>query len=192
MTGGQDGVAHLRRAALAVACRIPGATDKVLDANPPRFTDGLAVTRVGRRDAVTGGQIPQPYVRSAGQRRRLDEVLGAGHAVIVVGQPDPRLAATCSDLGLTLVRVVPASEPLGDQPGYRIAVDDGPLLAWFRRAKTSSVLVRPDHVVQLREPLRRTEHGPGGLLAERIRQWADRVSWRAPHGTAPRTAGASA
>jgi hypothetical protein len=100
--------------------------------------------------------------------------------VIVVGRPDPRLVTTCADLGLTLVRVVPEPDAPGDHPWYRVVVDDGPLLDWLWRARTSAVLVRPDHVVQTREHLGRTDHGPGALLAERIREWADEVAWCAP------------
>jgi 3-(3-hydroxy-phenyl)propionate hydroxylase len=177
MTGGQDGAAHLRRAALAVACRIPGATDKVLDANPPRFTDGPAVQRVGRRDPVTGGQIPQPTVSLAGEPRRLDEVLGDGYAVLVVGPPDARLVSACRDTGIALTRVVHAGSETVEHRWYTVVADDGPLLAWFRKARTAAVLIRPDHVVQTREPLSRTEHGPGALLADRIRGWADEMSW---------------
>ena len=180
MTGGQDGAAHLRRAALALACRIPGATDKILDANPPRFTDGPAVQRVGRRDPVTGGQIPQPTVGFAGEPRRLDEVLGDGYAVLVVGHPDPRLVSACRDTGIALTRVVPAGHETVEHPWYTVVADDGPLLAWFRKARTSAVLVRPDHVVQTREPLSRTEHGPGALLADLIRWWVGEMSWSAP------------
>jgi 3-(3-hydroxy-phenyl)propionate hydroxylase len=180
MTGGQDGAAHLRRAALAVVCRIPGATKKVLDTNPIRFPDGLSVERTGRRDSVTGGQIPQPHVLVGGERLRLDEVLGDQYSVMVVGQPDPRLVTTCTDLGFALVRVVPASADIGVHPWYSVVVDEGSLLAWFWRARTSAVLVRPDHVVQLREPLSRSDHGPGALLAEGIRAWAEELAWRPP------------
>lgn len=183
MTGGQDGAAHVRRAALAALCRIPGATDRVLDSQPPRFADGPAVQRVGRRDTVAGGHIPQPSVSVAGRPLRLDQVLGDGYAAIVVGQPDPRLVTRCMDSGVTLVRVVPAGsapEQPGDHPWYRIAVDEGPLLEWFRQARTSAVLVRPDRIVQTREPVGPTDHGPGAGLAEYLQQWADALSWRAP------------
>jgi 3-(3-hydroxy-phenyl)propionate hydroxylase len=179
MTGGQGGAAHLRRAALAVACRIPGATDKVLDANPPRFTDGLAVARVGRRDRVTGGQIPQPTVAVGNERKRLDEVLGTGYSVLAVGQPDARLVSTCRDLGVELVRVVAPSAEAAQATPYAVVTDDGSLLEWFRTGRTAAVLVRPDHVVQTREPLTRTEHSPGAQLAERMRQWAAELSWGA-------------
>jgi 3-(3-hydroxy-phenyl)propionate hydroxylase len=180
MTGGQDGAAHLRRAALAVACRIPGATDKVLDAAPPRFTDGPAVQRVGRRDPITGGQVPQPTVGVAGEPQRLDEVLGRGYAVLVVGHPDARLVSACRDTGITLTRVVAAGTESVEHPWYTVVADEGTLLAWFRKARTAAVLVRPDHVVQTREPLSRTVHGPGALLADRMREWAAEMSWSAP------------
>jgi 3-(3-hydroxy-phenyl)propionate hydroxylase len=193
MTGGQDGAAHLRRAALAVACRIPGATDKVLDANPPRFSDGLAVQRVGRRDRVSGGLVPQPFVEVAGERCRLDEVLGDDYSVLVVGAPDLRLVTACADLGIALVRVdLEAGEP-ADHKAYHVAVDDGSLLDWFRRTRTSAVLVRPDHAVQTREPSNRhSVHPSGAVLAEGLRRWAHQVSWSSPRRVQTPTEGAPA
>lgn len=183
MTGGQDGAAHVRRTAIALACRLPGVTDKVLDANPPRFADGPAVSRVGRRDRVTGGQVPQPLVATGSGHQRLDDVLGPGHAVVVLGAPDPRLASACRDLGVALVLL--GSDPGRDDTGWTVVGDSGPLADWLRRTRTAAVLVRPDRVVQSREPAGRTPHGAGGELAGRLRSWAAALSWRATTAEAP-------
>ncbi|MFI5100217.1 MAG: bifunctional 3-(3-hydroxy-phenyl)propionate/3-hydroxycinnamic acid hydroxylase, partial [Actinomycetes bacterium] len=167
MTGGQDGAAHVRRAMLGVACRIPGATTNVLDARPPRFRAGIAVEHASWRDRTVGRPAPQPVVTVDGHRRRLDEVTGDGHAVLVVGPPDPRLVSACRDLGASLVRVV-AAPSAGEHPWYTLAVDkEGHLLGWMRRARAVAVLLRPDHVVQDSEPLMATRHGAGGQLAAR-------------------------
>jgi hypothetical protein len=66
-----------------------------------------------------------------------------------------------------------------EHPWYTIVADEGEvLLAWFRASGTTAVLVRPDHVVQTRERLQATAHGPGAALAEYLRRWADDMSWR--------------
>jgi hypothetical protein len=115
------------------------------------------------------------------ERKRLDEVLGTGYSVLAVGQPDARLVSTCRDLGVELVRVVAPGAEAAPATPYAVVTDDGPLLDWFRKGRTAAVLVRPDHVVQTREPLSRTEHSPGAQLAERMRQWAAELSWGAHH-----------
>ncbi len=176
MTGGQDGAAHLRRVALAVACRIPGATDKVLDSKPPRFRDGLAVRRSGRRDRVTGGQLPQPFVTVAGKKVRLDEVTGADHSVLVVGVPGPRLIAAAKRAGATVIRVVGPGAAPSVETAYQVAIDDdGHLWQWFRRSRTAAVLVRPDHVVQAREALL-PQRAPGVELADYLTSWTGALS----------------
>ncbi len=178
MTGGQDKAAHVRRVALAVATRIPGTTDKVLDTAPPRFPDGVAVQRTGRRDRITGGLVPQPFVHVAGKRQRLDEVTGNGHSVLVVGEPDPILVDAAWKAGAIVVRVASTGPTPPGPASYRVAIDeDGHLLDWFRRWRTAAVLVRPDHVVQAREPQRKPGHAPGAELAAYLRTWTRELSW---------------
>lgn len=161
MTGGQDAAAHVRRVALAIACRIPGTTDKVLDSAPPHLADGPAVRRTGRRDKVSGGLLPQPWVEVDGQRVLLDHALGTDYAVVVAGDPDPALVAAAQGAGIPLVQVsVTAPAHVVDR--------DGVLLDWFRRTGTGAVLVRPDHVVETRAPHRK-DGAQGAVLAERIR-----------------------
>ena len=187
MTGGQDGAAHVRRVALAIAVRIPGVTDKVIDGQPPAFPNGPAVSRAGRRDRVTGTLLPQPWVDTEDGRVRLDETLGTGYSVVVVGEPDHRLLAAAQDFGATVIRLLPAGQKAAHHPWYTVAVDDeGTLLDWFRARGTAAVLVRPDHVVQSREPLGRTAHGTGAELAEYLRDWAAQMHWTPePVGAAP-------
>jgi 3-(3-hydroxy-phenyl)propionate hydroxylase len=179
MTGGQDAAAHVRRLALAVVCRIPGADRKVLDTAPPRFQDGPAVHRVGRRDRVTGSLVPQPFLLVGSDRLRLDEVTGPGYSVLIDGEPDPALIAACQRVGATLVQVVePGSRWVETHPWVAAVDGDGALLQWLRAARTQAVLVRPDHVVQSREP--GAGGGPlaGAGLATQITRWADEVGWR--------------
>jgi 3-(3-hydroxy-phenyl)propionate hydroxylase len=160
MTGGQDGAARLRRFALAIACRIPGATDKVLDTDPPHFADGPRVRRVGRRDHVSGGLLPQPWIELEGRRARLDEALGDGYVVLVVGRPDPDLITAAGSSGVALVPVRPR-DALGDAAPSGVVDADGVLTQWFERTRTTAVLVRPDHVVETRG----TAHGGSDLVS---------------------------
>ncbi len=178
MTGGQDGAAHVRRTAIAVACRLPGVTDKVLDANPPRFADGLAVRRAGRRDRVTGGQLPQPAVETATGTRRLDDVIGDGLAVVTLGRPDPRLVSTCAATGVRLLALLPTTD--AGEVTFAVARDAGPLAAWMRGSRSAAVLVRPDRVVLTRETPVRAGRTVGADLADRLGSWAQQLSWRAP------------
>jgi 3-(3-hydroxy-phenyl)propionate hydroxylase len=178
MTGGQDGAAHVRRIALAIAVRIPGVTEKVIDGQPPKFPDGPAISRAGRRDRITGGLLPQPWVETQSGRVRLDDVTGPGYSVLVVGEPDNRLLTSAQDFGARVVHLLPAGRQPAQHPGYTAAVDDeGTLLDWFRASRTAAVLVRPDHVVQSREPVGRTAHATGAHLAEYLRVWAAQMRW---------------
>ena len=157
MTGGQDAAAHVRRVALAIACRIPGTTDKILDSAPPHLADGPRVRRVGRRDKVSGGLLPQPWVEIEGRRALLDDALGDGYALVVAGEPAPALVVAAERAGIALVRVASdGPAPLVDR--------DGVLLDWFRRHGTGAVLVRPDHVVETRAP-HQPSGGQGAALA---------------------------
>jgi 3-(3-hydroxy-phenyl)propionate hydroxylase len=75
LTGGQDGAARVRRLALAVLCRVPGVTTRVLDRPTPAL-------RVGRGQ-LSGTLVPQPRVDGV----LLDELLGDGYAVLSDGPP---------------------------------------------------------------------------------------------------------
>lgn len=177
MTGGQDAAAGVRRVAFAVAAKIPGASDKVLDTTPPRFPDTGAIRRLSRRDKLTGSQIPQPVVRVGGSRVRLDEVTGVDHAVLVVGAPDPALTAAARACGVTLLRVLSGGEVAPTGTEYPVVVDeDGTLLRWFARGRAGAVLVRPDHAVQACGSA--GAGGPVGRdLAAYLVAWAADLSW---------------
>ncbi|MCG7204741.1 bifunctional 3-(3-hydroxy-phenyl)propionate/3-hydroxycinnamic acid hydroxylase [Streptomyces arenae] len=133
MTGGQDGVATIRRRALAAACRIPGLTKLAGRGLSPPLTAGPLVRRGGRR-GLAGTYCPQPWVSVGGLRTRLDEVLGDSFAVLTAAQPGPSLTALAHGLG---VRAIPVTD-LGD---------DGTLAAWLRSGHADAVLLRPDRVV---------------------------------------------
>lgn len=169
MTGGQDAAAHVRRAALAVVCRVPGATDKVLDADPPRFQDGVAVHRNGRRDKVVGGLLPQPRVTAAGREVLLDDVLGDGYVLLVAGTPHPSLLSAAGAAGIPVVTTASSG-------GADVLDTAGHLLEWFHRSGTGAVLVRPDHVVQARAQ-RARDGAQGEALAGYLRSWCSEQAW---------------
>ncbi|WP_181801690.1 bifunctional 3-(3-hydroxy-phenyl)propionate/3-hydroxycinnamic acid hydroxylase MhpA [Streptomyces shenzhenensis] len=131
MTGGQDGAAALRRAAVAIICRIPGVTARAgRDLGRP-----LHVGPLVRRSRLGGTHCPQPLVTTGdGQRVRFDDLLGDSFTV------------------LTAVPLAPGVRALTDALGARVfdvhAVgDDGTLAAWLRAGRADAVLLRPDRVV---------------------------------------------
>ncbi|WP_020139705.1 bifunctional 3-(3-hydroxy-phenyl)propionate/3-hydroxycinnamic acid hydroxylase [Streptomyces sp. 351MFTsu5.1] len=133
MTGGQDGVASLRRGVLSAACRIPGLTELAgRDLSPP-LTAGPLVRR-GVRRGLAGTHCPQPWVSIHGHRVRLDDALGDSFTVLTATEPSPSLTALARGLG---VPAVPVTD-LGD---------DGTLAAWLRAGRADAVLLRPDRVV---------------------------------------------
>jgi 3-(3-hydroxy-phenyl)propionate hydroxylase len=175
MTGGQGAAAHVRRIALAVACRIPGTTDKVLDADPPRLVDGFTVRRYGRRDRISGGLVPQPWLVVDGRRRRLDDVTGPGYAVLTVVPPDAALVSAAAAAGIPIVRVVSSPVTVSAvEPGIVAHDDTGSFTHWFDSRGVTAVLVRPDHVVQTRS----AEPGAGDL-AGYLGEWVSQVRWTA-------------
>jgi 3-(3-hydroxy-phenyl)propionate hydroxylase len=173
MTGGQGAAAHVRRIALAVACRIPGTTLKVLDAAAPRLVDGLTVRRDGRGDRVSGGLVPQPWVVVDGNRRRLDDVTGPGYVVLVVGPPDAALVSAAATAGIPIVRVADGPVSASASRLATVVLDDtGSLTRWFRSVRATAVLVRPDHVVQARST------APGaGDLGRYLDGWVRQLRW---------------
>lgn len=187
MTGGQDAAAGVRRIALAALCRVPGITENVIDAAPPRLPDGPAITRSGR-DKVTGSVMPQPLLIDGRGERRLDQISGPGYRVVVVGDPDPRLVSAARELGAPVIRLVASVDDVAPHPYVVVAADvAGDALAWLRSHRTAAVLVRPDHIVQAREAFARTDHGPGAQLAQTIREFIADQSWRpaADHTLSP-------
>jgi 3-(3-hydroxy-phenyl)propionate hydroxylase len=125
----------------------------------PTFDEGFlhgGKRRRGRFDGAPGvwpahpeGTLfPQPMVLdAAGARRRLDELLGPGFAVVGMGV-EPRRAASRSafweGLDARFVHVLPE----GSTATEGAVVDEGGALgAWFGRYGASLAIVRPDRYV---------------------------------------------
>jgi 3-(3-hydroxy-phenyl)propionate hydroxylase len=128
LTGGQDGAAAARRAAIAVLCRLPGITSLVLSTTMPRLRRGPLVARAGIR-SPNGRLLPQPGP-SAG-RPWFDERLGTGYALVTGGLPSTAARDRAAELDVSVVDV--ATEPT--------------LRTWLRRHRCGAALVRPDRVV---------------------------------------------
>ncbi|WP_211269127.1 bifunctional 3-(3-hydroxy-phenyl)propionate/3-hydroxycinnamic acid hydroxylase [Saccharothrix syringae] len=98
----------------------------------------------GSRGAV-GSMFPQPEVLVGGERRLLDDVLGAEFAVLGPGV-DLAVATGWGGPAARFVRVVPPGGGTGS--GIAEVVDvDGVLGAWFARHGTDVVVLRPDRFV---------------------------------------------
>ncbi|MFI1769937.1 bifunctional 3-(3-hydroxy-phenyl)propionate/3-hydroxycinnamic acid hydroxylase [Streptomyces sp. NPDC020800] len=136
MTGGQDHAAALRRAAVGMACRVPGVTSAVSRDLSPALTAGPLVRRrpglVGR--GLAGTLCPQPWVITDGRRVRLDDVLGDSFAVLTAVPPTPQMTAVVTALDAPTIHVDDLD-------------DDGTLADWLERGRADAVLLRPDRVV---------------------------------------------
>ncbi|MGY1660342.1 bifunctional 3-(3-hydroxy-phenyl)propionate/3-hydroxycinnamic acid hydroxylase [Geodermatophilus sp. SYSU D00705] len=131
MTGGGAGGAVLRRAVLAAVGRVPAVAGFATDSRTPPLRRGPLVTRrarPGRR--LAGTLLPRAPVDAGGRRCPVDDVLGPGTARL-------RLLAP----GRVAVR------PAGG-PEVVVADVDGVLTAWLRRARATTVVVRPDRIVR--------------------------------------------
>lgn len=142
MTGGPDLVAALRRPVAAALLRLPGAEARALRGTAVRLPPSAWVDRRPHRRALPGTPCPQPCVRVDGERRRLDDVLGPGFALLVAGPVGPALRARARALDARTVRL-----------GHDVT-DGGPLTAWLHRGRATAVLLRPDRVVLAAEPAR--------------------------------------
>jgi 3-(3-hydroxy-phenyl)propionate hydroxylase len=126
MTGGGGAAARFRRLALTIVCRIPAVRAAVLDRPAPALGEGVLV-QAGR---LGGALVPQPWISTGGQARRLDDVLGLGFAVLSDRPLSPQVADVARRLNAAVV--IDAGDTLVD---------------WLRRSRAAAVVVRPDRVV---------------------------------------------
>lgn len=175
MTGGQDRAATARRVLLAGFCRLPGASQTILDRPGPALAAGplvlraraLTRLRIGLRQArpyrdPAGVLVPQPWVRVLGPvmtgesedgQRRLDDVLGPGFAVLTDGAVDPALAALGDRLGARVIRFADRMTQTTDEGArHNATIVSVPLRRWLARHGVGAVLLRPDRVVLAAAP----------------------------------------
>jgi 3-(3-hydroxy-phenyl)propionate hydroxylase len=165
----------LRNALTRLAVRLPKIGPFVRQADfipKPVYERGsyFGLARRGRRGAE-GRMLPQPSVRGPdGRRRRFDELLGGGFALIGAGV-DPRATLDAASLALweSLGARFVTVHPFGGRPngaGVARAVPaglsecedpDGDFQQWLRRsggARGSVAIVRPDKFVFALVPAR--------------------------------------
>ncbi|MGY1823343.1 bifunctional 3-(3-hydroxy-phenyl)propionate/3-hydroxycinnamic acid hydroxylase [Geodermatophilus sp. SYSU D00079] len=131
MTGGGAGGAVLRRAVLAAAGRVPAVAAFATDSRTPPLPPGPLVARRGRpARRLAGTLLPRAPVDAGGRRCPVDDVLGPGTARL-------RLLAP----GRVAVRPAGGAEVV-------VADVDGVLTTWLRRARATTVVVRPDRIVR--------------------------------------------
>ncbi|MEV6054700.1 bifunctional 3-(3-hydroxy-phenyl)propionate/3-hydroxycinnamic acid hydroxylase [Streptomyces sp. NPDC052107] len=141
MTGGQDHAAALRRAAVGMACRVPGVTSAVSRDLSPALTAGPLVRRRPGliKRGLAGTFCPQPWVTTDGRRVRLDDVLGDSFAVLTAVPPTPQMTAVVTALDAPTIHVDDLD-------------DDGTLADWLVQGRADAVLLRPDRVVMSTVP----------------------------------------
>jgi 3-(3-hydroxy-phenyl)propionate hydroxylase len=156
MTGGHGVAAAVRRPLAGMLLRVPGVRARAERGIVPRFPAGPLVDRRRHRHDLPGTPCPQPRVDAGGRAVPLDEVLGAGYALLTAGAVDAGLAARARALGARTVRL-----------GHDL-VDDGTLGEWLAAGRASAALVRPDRVVQATSPSRAGARGSGAAEQERV------------------------
>lgn len=135
-------VASMRNHLLRSLTRIPGALEagqKLIWIPAAHYPDGFFA---GGAHPAVGWQLPQPWVTdAAGEKLRLDDVLGARWTVLYTGAA-PAGADRWQRLGALSLAVT------GGSPGAGAIRDDGGTLTrWLRGKKAAAVVVRPDGFV---------------------------------------------
>jgi 3-(3-hydroxy-phenyl)propionate hydroxylase len=134
-------LAFIRNHLLRELTRLPGAlagARKLIWIPDARYRVGLLAAEA---HSAVGWQLPQPWVTdAAGDRLRLDDVLGGGWAVLHFGAT-PIGADKWERLGAVLLAVTDREL----SPGA--IRDDGALRRWLRGKKAAAVVVRPDGFV---------------------------------------------
>ncbi|MDV7135243.1 bifunctional 3-(3-hydroxy-phenyl)propionate/3-hydroxycinnamic acid hydroxylase MhpA [Williamsia muralis] len=137
LTGGQDRLASVRRAAVTALCHVPRIAHALPDASPS-LRRGPLVQRRGMLSRLNGTLFPQPWVRTPDGARRLDDLLGLRYALISRGPLRNDTANRLARMGLTHIDVdalacVPSTNPSPSEV--------------MRAHHSHAVLLRPDRVV---------------------------------------------
>ncbi|MTD55259.1 bifunctional 3-(3-hydroxy-phenyl)propionate/3-hydroxycinnamic acid hydroxylase [Amycolatopsis pithecellobii] len=144
-------LAARRDAYFAAALRDPGTRaffEEMRYRPAHRYRDGLIAGHPdGPEIGVMIGQ-PRVFDTSTGSVRRLDDALGTGWALLGVGVPADRIAATTAIRSLPVsVAQVAVDDRLPSAPGQILVDVDGQLDAEFAPYRGHLVLVRPDRFV---------------------------------------------
>jgi 3-(3-hydroxy-phenyl)propionate hydroxylase len=128
MTGGGQLGNLVRRVVLPRLRWVPGLRDKVVDSTTPALHRSALVSKSRRPGRLAGTLCPNPLLPNG---QRLDDVLGAGFALITtnpLGSADEELLGRH---GITVLVAEPGSEPE----------------KWLRGGRATAAIVRPDRTV---------------------------------------------
>ncbi len=115
----------------------------------------------------TGTLFPQPWLRTAAGRQRMDSCVGSGLRIVTSSScNDVRLAAMAKALGATWVAIGGGNS--GGHPDVTLHECDGLVNAWFARHEAIAALVRPDNYVF------GTAHDMGGVRVL-LEEWQDKL-----------------
>ncbi|WP_231996364.1 bifunctional 3-(3-hydroxy-phenyl)propionate/3-hydroxycinnamic acid hydroxylase [Mycobacterium scrofulaceum] len=128
MTGGGRLGNVARRAVLPRLRLIPGLRDKVVDSRTPALRRSALVCTSLLSRGLGGTLCPNAPL---GQGRRVDDVLGAGFALIAATRPSAADEAALRRRGVAVL----------------VAEPGGALGAWLRGGRVTAALVRPDRTV---------------------------------------------
>jgi 3-(3-hydroxy-phenyl)propionate hydroxylase len=128
MTAGGEFGNLLRRAVIPQMRRIPGLRDKVVDSTTPALRRSALVHRARGGRQLAGTLCPNPMLADG---RRLDEVLGAGFAVVAARTLTQQQRQLLVERGSVV----------------HIAAPGSALAQWLRRGRASAAIIRPDRTV---------------------------------------------
>lgn len=128
MTGGGRLGNLVRRVVLPRLRLVPGLREKVVDSTTPALHSSALVRKARRPGELAGTLCPNPILPDG---HRLDDVMGAGFAMVTSTPPGADLAASLRQRGVVVVVA---------QPG-------GVLATWLRRGRATAAIVRPDRTV---------------------------------------------
>jgi 3-(3-hydroxy-phenyl)propionate hydroxylase len=117
----------------------------------PRLTQGFFLAGAPRAQTLAGTMFPQPLVERDGKPVRLDDVLGAGFAVLSYGaEPDAlaRQARTLAEkLQANVVGCLPRSMAFAAKPLAVMVRDQSGEIGALLQERPTLVVLRPDRYV---------------------------------------------
>jgi 2-polyprenyl-6-methoxyphenol hydroxylase-like FAD-dependent oxidoreductase len=146
MTGGGRLGNLIRRVVLPRLRLVPGLRDKVVDSTTPALHSSALVSKSRRPRRLAGTLCPNPLLPDG---QRLDDVLGAGFALITTGGLGPADEASLRRRGIAVL----------------VAQPDSALETWLRRGRATAAIVRPDRTVM------RTGRDTAALCAWTASRW---------------------
>ena len=93
---------------------------------------------------ANGTLFPQPWIKTAAGRRRLDSIAGAGWRLVLDTRSTLEIGA---DLAAMMDRLTIKPIRIGPAANAPLIEEDGVLAAWFDRHDCHAAIVRPDHYV---------------------------------------------